>query len=1111
MSDDNDLQAATSAFGKAARAKLSAAAVSGQPEEQLRGPLETYIRALAALAGLDPTGVVLVGESSLAKLQVRPDFAVTVGGVLVGFIEIKAPGKGADPRRFTGKHDKTQWAKLSALPNLMYTDGNEFSVWNYGERDFSTQRLTGDVETAGTALQAPAGLVGLIARFLTWAPQAPTGPAQLAHTAARLCRLLREEVAEQLVAKNPVLIGLASDWRHLLFPDASDEQFADSYAQAVTFGLLMARVRGIDLDQGVSAAAAELAAEQHTLVGTALRILTDGQLAKSTLQTSVATLTRTLSAVDWPKLSKGDPNVWLYFYEDFLAEYDPALRKKTGSYYTPVDVVRTMTRLVDEALTVRFDLLGGLAEPTVTVLDPALGTGTYLLEVVRRIAQRISDDQGDGAVPAALADTVRRLVGFELQMGPFAVAQLRLLAELTEFGVPAADQSKLRTYVTNTLDDPLVEETKLGTWYEPIAQSRRDANKIKADEPVVVVIGNPPYKDKSQGTGGFVEHGEPGSGREAPLARFIPDKSLGVAAHVKHLYNPYVYFWRWATDKVFDQHPEANRGVVCFITVAGFLGGPGFKQMRAYLRDRADAVYVIDCTPEGHQPPVNSRVFQGVQQPVCITIVIRDGSTGTTPAPVHYRALTAGHRTAKFAELATVTLSDDGWQPAATDLYAPFWPAPDASWLSYPSLDDIFLYSGAGTMVGRTWPIAPDRQTLEDRWTTLIAAPSEHKPELLQEHARDRHVHKKLTDNLPGYPRPTCAIGDETDVVPDPVRYAYRSFDRQWIIPDKRLINQPNPTLWRMRGDSQIYLTSPVHPPTGPAVTFTAVVPDLDHYNNRGGRAWPLWRDADGTIANTTPKLLTVLSDRLCRTVHAPDVMAYVAAVLAHPGYVKRFTDDLAIPGIRIPITADPDVFEEAVQIGRRILWLHSYGTRCVDATANRPTGAPRLPAHRAPKVLAGHPIPADADGMPDNLGYDPDAQTLTIGDGRIGPVTADVWSYTVGNKRILTQWFSYRRKNRERPTIGDRRNSPLSNIQPAHWLPEYTADLIDLLHVLTLLTDIHSDQDDLLDKIVDGAVVTANDLTAAGVLPVPDHVRKNAGKPADNEFPDDPDTLPFG
>lgn len=1110
MSDDA-IKAATSIYGKAAKAKLSSITVSGQPEDQLRAPLEGYVRSLGAAAGLNPDHIVLVGESTLSGLQVRPDYAVTVNGVLVGFIEIKAPGKGADPRRFVSKHDKNQWSKLAALPNLMYSDGNEFSVWNYGERDYATQRLIGDVETSGAALEAPPGLVGLVGRFLTWAPQAPSSPAQLARTAARLCRLLRDEVAEQLAVHNPLLVGLASDWRNLLFPDASDDQFADSYAQAVTFGLLMARVRNIDLNQGVSIAASKLATHEHTLVGTALRILTDGQLAEDALQTSVKTLTRTLSVVDWPKLSKGDPDAWLYFYENFLAEYDPALRKKTGSYYTPIEVVRAMTGLTDEALATRFQLPGGLADPTVTVLDPALGTGTYLLEVVRRIAQRVSDDQGQGAVPAALADTVNRIAGFELQIGPYAVAQLRLLAELTELGVPTSAQSKLRTYVTNTLDDPLVEETKLGTWYEPIAQSRRDANKIKAYEPIMVVLGNPPYKDKSQGKGGFVEHGAPG--RPAPLAKFIPDKSLGVSAHVKHLKNPYVYFWRWATDKVFDQFPDANRGIVCFITVAGFLGGDGFGQMRAYLRERADAIYVIDCTPEGHQPPVSSRIFQGVQHQVCIAMAIRDGSTGSSPAPVYCRALTPAPRGRKFEELADISLNDDGWQQAPTSPYAPFWPASDAAWAAYPELADLFLYSGSGTMVGRTWPIAPDPQTLKRRWDTFTAAPTSQKPELMQEHLRDRHVNKKLTSNLPGYPTPTCAIGEEAGPIPEPVRYPYRSFDREWIIPDKRLINQPNPMLWQIRGTEQVYLTAPDDRPVedGPAATFTAEVPDLHHYNNRGGRAWPLWRDAAGTIPNTTPQILTALSDRLNRSVQPPDLMAYVAAVISHPGYQEKFLDDLVVPRIRIPVTASSALFGRALELGRRVIWLHTYGTRFAEPAAGRPATVPRLPADRAPKVHAKFPIPADSDGMPDTITFDPENQVLHVGDGQIGPVSTEVWNYSVGNKRILSQWFSYRRRNRERPTIGDRRNSPLSTLQPDSWLPEYTSDLIDLLHVLTLLADLQADQAELLNEIAVGPLVTVNDLTAAGVLPVPEQTRKNAAKPASlTEIPSDPDTL-FG
>jgi hypothetical protein len=160
-------------------------------------------------------------------------------------------------------------------------------LWTDGEVQGSLQRLIGNIETAGAALAAPPGLVGLVGAFLTWEPQPPSTPAQLALTAARLCHLLRDEVTEQVSVANQTLAGLASDWRYLLFPDASDDEFADSYAQAVTFGLLTARVRNIDLSQGVSSAAAKLATQQHSIVGAALRILTDGQLAESALQTFV--------------------------------------------------------------------------------------------------------------------------------------------------------------------------------------------------------------------------------------------------------------------------------------------------------------------------------------------------------------------------------------------------------------------------------------------------------------------------------------------------------------------------------------------------------------------------------------------------------------------------------------------------------------------------------------------------------------------------------------------------------------------------------------------------------------------------------------------------------
>jgi hypothetical protein len=207
-----------SAFGAEARAKLDNPAVSGAPEDQLRAPLEGLFQGLAAVDELAPGGLSLVGETTLANLQTRPDYAVSVNNALVGFIEIKAPGKGCDPRKFSDPHDKAQWGKLKSLPNLVYTDGNGFSLWRDGELAAKIILLEGDIETSGAKLKAPETLRALVADFLNWTPLAPTSAKALAQTSARLCRLLREEVLEQMAAGHGSLQHLKETGASCCFP-----------------------------------------------------------------------------------------------------------------------------------------------------------------------------------------------------------------------------------------------------------------------------------------------------------------------------------------------------------------------------------------------------------------------------------------------------------------------------------------------------------------------------------------------------------------------------------------------------------------------------------------------------------------------------------------------------------------------------------------------------------------------------------------------------------------------------------------------------------------------------------------------------------------------------
>jgi hypothetical protein len=1099
------VETATSLFGEMAKGKLANVGASGQPEDQLRAPFETLLKNMAVLANLSH-GVEAVGESSVATLKTRPDYAVTVHNALIGFVELKAPGKGADPRKFKDPHDRDQWERLRSLPNLLYTDGNAFSLWQNGELASPILTLIGDVEIAGKKLMPPAGFAALFESFLRWQPVPPRTAKELAHTTARLCRLLRDEVTEQLALKSEALTGLAEDWRKLLFPEATDARFADGYAQAVTFGLLMARAKKIELSTGLQKVASDLA-KTSSLIGAALRLLTDNATNQETLKTALGTLIRVLDAVDWDKISKGNPDAWLYFYEDFLEVYDNDLRKQTGSYYTPPEVVGAMVGLVNEALrSPRFGLHAGLASSTVTLADPATGTGTFVLGVLRSIAETVRADEGDGAVSAAIQEALKRLIAFEMQLGPFAVAQLRILAEVVEL-TGSTPKIAPRMYVTNTLSDPEEESGWIPAMLAPIANQRKDANKIMREETITVVIGNPPYKEKAKGKGSWVESGAANSKIPAPLQAWMPPAEWGAGAHSKHLRNLYIYFWRWATWKVFDigdgKKPGPHEGIVCFITVAGFLNGPGFQKMRAYLRETCDDIWVIDCSPEGHQPEVKTRIFQGVQQPVCIVIASRSGKKTEALAAVHFQSLPRGKREEKFHALADMRLGDKAWVSCPVESRAPFLPASTGAWSEYPKLEDLFVWNGSGVMPGRTWVIAPDASSLEHRWAKLKVAPAATMDELFHPHmvngkVGDRHSARVLKDALAGFNPRSTSVQDDKEGLEAPIRYGFRSFDRQWIIPDKRLINRPNPELWACRSNAQIWLTafSEESPSSGPALTFTGFIPDLHHYKGSfGGRVFTLWEDRDGKCPNIRPSLLKYLCERYSEPVSSEDVMAYIAAIGAHQAYTLRFQDDLSTPGLRIPITADGTLFTRAAELGKRVLWLHTFGERMADVEQDRPAQPPRLPAERRPVIPKEGAISQAPEDMPDTIVYDAGKHRLLVGHGFIDNVTPAMWAYNVSGKQVLIQWFSYRKRNRERPIIGDRRKpSALGEIQPDHWLPEYTTELLNVLNVLGLLIDLEPQQAELLERICSGPLISAEDLAASAedsVLAKPKSTKK--------------------
>ena len=1098
-------------FAQAVTRKM-AQSEPGQPEEQLRSPFETLIRDASAAMGAPAE---CVGEPSLPDSLGRPDYAVHVGGLLAGYAELKAPEKGADARHFRGR-DRAQFKRFSAIPNLLYTDGNEWALYRGGERAGSIVRLAGDVTKTGRRAVTPedaTALERLLQDFLAWRPIIATGTsgavdlARFAEQIAPLCRMLRDDVLGELKDSRSQLVSLQRDWRQLLFPDATDKQFADAYAQTVTFALLLGRSEGAE-PLTLQTAQSRLAA-RHILLSRALQVLTDvltERRASAALAASLNLLLRVIGVVPTKALSPAE-DPWLYFYEDFLAAYNPVLRKNAGVYYTPVEVVRAQVRLVDELLSKRLGKPLGFAEPDVVTLDPAVGTGTYLLGVISHAVGRVEAEQGAGSVPGYAASLANNLYGFEFMTGAYAVAELRVSRALDDCGAKVPANAGPHLYLTDALESPHAEPVQLPLFLRPISDQRAQALDVKSRTQVLVCLGNPPYDRHQAGTrenasaaGGWVRWGDPGSSDAPLLADFTdPAKTGGHGLHLKNLYNLYVYFWRWALWKVFEHESALGPGVVSFISAASYLEGAAFSGMREHMRRVCDEIWILDLGGEGHAPPHDENVF-AIRTPVAIGVAVRARKGGgRRPATVWYGRI-SGTREEKLEALGKIEdFGSVDWRSCPSGWQDAFRPSGESTmnvaaragltgpetYFQWPRLTDLMPWQHSGTQAKRKWPIAPDTDTLERRWSALLHA-SDRGAAYREDPDRriDREYKVSLGERFDSKPIGQLPPGA---LMPEARRYGYRSFDRQYLIFDGRLVSRMRPPLWHSQSASQIFLTGLLTRPfgPGPALTATALVPDLNHFSGRGGKdAIPLYRTAETAEPNLGPGLLDLLRTRYGHEVDALAFAAYLYGILAHPAFAEQFSAHSDTRKIRVPITKDRALFERVRSCGAKLLWLHTYGERCV------PDGEQEC------RVLPGsarctEPIQDGRQAYPESFAYNAEAGSLRVGAGVIAPVPVTVWDFNVSGLSVVQSWLNYRMARG-----GGRKSSPLDQIRPQHWSVAFTKELLELIWILEATTEGYADQTQLFQSVVESECFTAEELPEPPEwmrLPPP---RKSRAKP---------------
>ena len=577
-----------------------------------------------------------------------PDYILTKKDIPVGFIEAKDIGdKDLDGTKRTGNKEQFDRYKAS-LNNLIFTDYINFHLYREGE--FITKIAIAEITDKGIKpLPENFGnFENLIKDFCIHVGQTIKSPKKLAEMMAGKARLLSNIIEKSLTGdeenqENSTLKEQMLAFKQILIHDITPQGFADVYAQTIAYGMFAARLHDPTLDNFSRQEAAELIPKSNPF----LRKLF-GYIAGPDIDDRIKWVVENLSEIflacnveeilkNYGKSTKMEDPI-IHFYETFLSEYDPKLRKSRGVWYTPQPVVNFIVRAVDDILKSEFNLQQGLADTSKTkikvpiqgskkireikvhkvqILDPATGTGTFLAEVVKQIHKKFQGQQG---IWSNYVEThlLPRLNGFELLMASYAMAHLKLDLLLTETGFKPTSNQRLKVYLTNSLEEHHPDTgTLFANW---LSTEANEANHIKRDTPVMCVIGNPPYSGESANKGEWIMSlmedykKEPG-GKEKLKER-----------NPKWINDDYVKFLRYG-----QHYIEKNgSGVLAFINPHGFLDNPTFRGMRWNLLKTYDKIYTIDLhgnskkketAPDGS---ADQNVFD-IMQGVSINIFVKTG------------------------------------------------------------------------------------------------------------------------------------------------------------------------------------------------------------------------------------------------------------------------------------------------------------------------------------------------------------------------------------------------------------------------------------------------------------------------------------------------------
>lgn len=1003
-----------------------------------------------------------------------PDLTLRNKEHAAGWVEVKNPGEPLDGSRHLAQFTRYK----NSFENLIITNMQEWQLWQWDSDGNSTQVKSVKWDPFHQLAHGTKEISELLKRFLEGTANEVRTPKQLAIALARKTQILRDQVVESYrkAADDSQLVKLKQTFENTLIQNITDHQFANMVAETIAYSLFLARLEYEDKHKGkdfsidiVRSFLPKNVPVLKDLYEIILRVSQD----ITPIDQAIGLLVDQLNVADIDRIRhklidhKPGEDPVIQFYEPFLNAYDPKERESRGVYYTPKPLVDYIVRSVDYILKSDFDKKLGLADETVQILDPAIGSGTFLMSAVQQVHYNLKLEYGGLGEEELerrfqqniLHHVLKHFYGFELLMAPYAVSHLKLTLELERMGFDWAntvgdgdeDNNRLKIYLANSLDDP-DQPPKLDLPGFHLAEESNKAMEMKKNPSVIAIIGNPPYSGASmnphQQT--YLENGHKKT-KDTFIGKLIKDyKQEPTGGKLqeqtsKWLQDDYVKFIRFCQDLIVKH----GFGVIGLVTNHGYIDNPTFRGMRYHLLQTFDEIFILDLhgnslknevTPDGEK---DENVFSIRQGAAIIFLIKKAGGKRNDLADVYHSDLW-GKKRFKESWLANNSLTTTNYlsiKPSSPSyVFKPKDNVLEDEYNRNIPLSELFKISGAGiTTAHDSLVISEDKSILLEKARKVGQFIGTN-----LELCSVLGIREKLGWDI-DKARKDLSQDNDLEMYIKPVNY--RPFENHYIFYNDTLVWRPVKKIMHHFGSGDniglVLCRQQKTPGFRHILAHTKMVEScyVSNKTSEIGYSFPLYLYGDTTqttlydsptrTPNLNIKLITHIEDSIKLkfipdhsmkesgdiTKFSPlDIYDYIYAILHSPNYREKYKDFLKNDFPRVPFPINIQIFWSLVNIGGQLRNLHLMGD---DPFSKMP---PILKNSEMWGIQPKGTRDGTLDWKIEKVEYNTADKRAYINDRQyFEGIEPEVWNFNIGGYQIMDKWLKDRKKAGKQLSADDR------------------------------------------------------------------------------------------